>query len=138
MIRTLSTSLLVALSGAALLAGCGSSSSTSTSSTSSSQSSPTPATSGSTAAQTTSTVTPSGASGVALAAAVEACRRSVQTASQVSPSVKAKVEAICDKAAHGDAAGAEKAGREVCTEVINASPVPAAAKEQALAACKKK
>jgi hypothetical protein len=134
MIRKRSTWLVIALAGAALLAGCGSSSSSSTSSTSSSQSSSTPASTGSTAAQTTST--PSGAGGVAVAAAVAACRRSVQTAAQVSSSVKAKVEAICDKAAHGDVAGAEKAGREVCAEVINASPIPAAAKEQALSACK--
>jgi hypothetical protein len=50
--------------------------------------------------------------------------------------VKAKVEGICNKAAAGDAAGARAAAEEVCVEVINASPIPAAAKGKALAGCK--
>jgi hypothetical protein len=50
--------------------------------------------------------------------------------------VKAKVEGICNKAAAGDPAGARAAAKEVCVEVINASPVPAAVKEKALAGCK--
>jgi hypothetical protein len=50
--------------------------------------------------------------------------------------VKAKVEGICNKAAAGDAASARAAAEEVCVEVINASPIPAAAKKKALAGCK--
>ncbi|MHB8490869.1 MAG: hypothetical protein ACYDA6_01465 [Solirubrobacteraceae bacterium] len=51
--------------------------------------------------------------------------------------MRAKAEGICNKAAHGDVAGARKAAQEVCTEVVNASPIPSASiKEQALARCK--
>jgi hypothetical protein len=51
--------------------------------------------------------------------------------------LKAKVEGICNKASNGDLAGARAAAKEVCAEVINASPIPAAAKAQALAACQR-
>jgi hypothetical protein len=50
--------------------------------------------------------------------------------------VKSKVEAICAKAAHGNVAGARAAAKEVCVEVIDASPIPTAAKDKALAECK--
>ncbi|MGD0452189.1 MAG: hypothetical protein ABSB69_01205 [Solirubrobacteraceae bacterium] len=50
--------------------------------------------------------------------------------------MKSKVEGICNKAASGNLAGARAAAKEVCVEVINASPIPAAEKAQALAACK--
>jgi hypothetical protein len=50
--------------------------------------------------------------------------------------VKSKVEGICNKAASGNLAGAQAAAKEVCVEVINASPISGAAKQQALAACK--
>jgi hypothetical protein len=50
--------------------------------------------------------------------------------------VKSKVEGICNKAASGDLSGARAAAKEVCVEVLNASPIPAAAKQRALAACK--
>ncbi|MGO9249628.1 MAG: hypothetical protein ACLQQB_05860 [Solirubrobacteraceae bacterium] len=51
--------------------------------------------------------------------------------------MKAKVEGICNKAAHGNLSGARAAAKEVCAEVINASPIPSAAKAQALAACQR-
>ncbi|HEY5046051.1 MAG TPA: hypothetical protein VII53_09365 [Solirubrobacteraceae bacterium] len=51
--------------------------------------------------------------------------------------MKVKVEGICNKASSGDLAGAKTAAKEVCAEVINASPIPAAAKAQALAACQR-
>jgi hypothetical protein len=50
--------------------------------------------------------------------------------------LKSKVEGICNKAASGDLAGARAAAKEVCVEVIDASPISGAAKQQALAACK--
>jgi hypothetical protein len=49
--------------------------------------------------------------------------------------VKAKVEGICSKSASGDVAGARAAAKEVCVEVINASPVSGATKERSLVAC---
>jgi len=83
------------------------------------------------------TSAPSGALSAAGVAQYEAiCKTIIQRAPTLSASVKTKVEGICSKAAHGDAAGARAAAKEVCVEVINASPVPAAAKQQALAACK--
>jgi hypothetical protein len=61
----------------------------------------------------------------------------IKEAPTLGSSTKAKVEAICNKAADGDLAGARAAAKEVCEEVINSSPIPAGAiKERALAACK--
>jgi hypothetical protein len=61
----------------------------------------------------------------------------IKTAPTLSGSTKAKVEGICNKAADGDLAGARAAAKEVCVEVINASPIPSGSiKEHALAACK--
>jgi len=50
--------------------------------------------------------------------------------------IKAKVESICAKAEHGELAGARTAAKEACAEIVSASPIPAAAKEQAIKACK--
>jgi len=71
-----------------------------------------------------------------VAAAVAECKAIAQKATTLSASLKSKVEGICNKAASGNLAGARAAAKEVCVEVINASPVPAAEKAQALAACK--
>jgi hypothetical protein len=60
----------------------------------------------------------------------------VAHATTLSASVKSKAEGICNKAASGNVAGARAAAKEVCVEVINASPIPSAEKAQALAACK--
>jgi hypothetical protein len=54
----------------------------------------------------------------------------------LSSNLKSKVEGICNKAANGNIAAARAAAKEVCVEVINASPIPSADKQQALAACK--
>jgi hypothetical protein len=139
MIRQLSTWLVIALVGV-FVAGCGSSSSTS-----SSQSSSAPASTGSTSTTgTTSTSTPATTPSVptsvpttaaGVAQAVAACKSIIQSEPTLSSSLKAKVEGICNKAADGDLTGARTAAKEVCAEVINASPIPAAAKAQALAAC---
>lgn len=63
------------------------------------------------------------------------CQAVIHRAPTLSASTKVRVEGICNKAASGDVAGARAAAKEVCVEVINASPVPAVAKQQALAAC---
>jgi hypothetical protein len=68
---------------------------------------------------------------------VAVCKAVIQRAPTLSATTKAKVESICNKAEHGDLAGARAAAKEVCAEVINASPIPAPAKAQALAACKR-
>jgi hypothetical protein len=148
--RKLCTWVVVAIAGGAFGAGCGSSSS----STSSSQISSTPAASTpaapattttqatspaatGTASRPTSTTAGGGASALAAQQIVAECQAVIHRASTLSASVKAKVEGICNKAAGGDLAGARAAAKEVCVEVINSSPVPAAAKQQALAACNK-
>lgn len=128
MIRKLSTWLLVAILGGVLLAGCGSSSS------SSSQSTATPAATTSSTSSSSSTSESS-----AVAAGVQACKNGVQHAPTLSSSTKSKLEGICDKAANGDEEAARKAAQEVCTEIVNSSPLPAgSAKDSALAACKSK
>jgi hypothetical protein len=128
------TWLLAALIAGALLAGCGSSSSTTSSAT--------PATTSTPAAATTTSSTPSATTtpigGAAGAAAVAACKQAVQAQTTLPAGAKSKLEAICAKAASGDQAAVRKVAQEVCEEVVNASAVPAgAAREQALAACKK-
>jgi hypothetical protein len=137
MIARRSPLLAGALVCGALIAGCGSSSSSSTSGS-------TATTSSSAAAATTSTPTTSakstapstGVSPADLAAAVAECKAVVQHSTTLSSSLKSKVEGICNKAARGNVAAARAAAKEVCVEVIKATPVPAADKEQALAACK--
>jgi hypothetical protein len=72
-----------------------------------------------------------------VADAVAECKSVIKEAPTLGASTKAKVEAICNKAADGDLAGARTAAKEVCVEVINASPIPAGSvREHALAACK--
>jgi hypothetical protein len=136
MIPRLSTWLVVALLGGVFVAGCGSSSSSTSTSTSSSQSSQSGAPAAATTSSSSSTV-PAVAS-AAIAQAVAACKHGVQAASTLSASTRTKIEAICNKAASGDLNAAREAARQLCIELVNASPVPAgSAKEQALAACKK-
>lgn len=134
-----SSPFVVALLCAALLAGCGSSSTSTTngSTTTSAPVTSSTATPSSPAAATTSTspaASPTSAGGVAQYVAI--CKSIVQREPTLSAAVKGKVEGICDKAASGDLAGARTAAKEVCVEVINASPIPAAAKQKALVACK--
>jgi len=147
MIRKLSTWLLIALAGGGFVAGCGSSSSSTSSSQTTSTGVPaSPAAAGTTSTSpttgTTSTPSPTATSGVptspvGVAQAVAVCKSVIQREPTLSASLKVKVEGICNKAASGNLAGARAAAKEVCAEVINASPIPAAAKAQALAACQR-
>ena len=107
MIRRLSSGLLVALVGVALLAGCGSSSSSSSSSGS-----------------TSSSTTTGAASTPAVAAAVEKCKQGVSKLPTLSQSTKSRLESICDKAASGDENAARTAAREACEEIVKSSPLP--------------
>ncbi len=129
MIRSRSTWLAATLAGAALLAGCGGSSSSSTTTTSSTPS---------TAATTTSTTTTgAGAASSAVGAqAVAACKKAVQADAALSASEKGKLESICEHAASGSASAVHQTESELCTDIASSSKLPAAAKEQALAACK--
>jgi hypothetical protein len=130
MFRQSSKWLVVVFASGVLVAGCGSSSSVSSSSTTSSSTSSTPA------ATKTSTSPTNSPSGPGVAQAVAACKSGVQKAPTLSASVKAKIEGICDKVGT-DPAAARKAAKEVCVEIVNASPIPAGAiKERALAGCK--
>lgn len=133
MIRRSSAWLAVSLVGGVLLAGCGSSSTTTSATTSAPTSA---ATTPSSTSTPTSPSIPTGAGAAGVVQAVAICKSAIQRDPQLSAAVKAKVEGICNKAASGDLAGARAAVKEVCVEVINASPIPAASKEQALAACK--
>lgn len=128
MIRRPVAWLALSLLGAILLAGCGSSSTTTNQSTS------TPA--ATTNATTAGATSPSGASTIATQAAIEACKRQIQTASTLSASSKSRLEGLCVKAASGNTPEVKKAVREVCEETVNKSPLPAVGKEQALATCR--
>jgi hypothetical protein len=125
--RTLFTWLLIPLAAGVLLAGCGSSSSSSTSSSTSSTAT------GSTTPTSTTDLTKSSAT----AAAVESCRRGAKAIPTLSSSTRIKIEAICDKAASGNPAAVRTAAREVCEEIVKASPLPeGSAKQHAIAGCK--
>lgn len=140
MIGMRSPLLAAALLCGALLAGCGSSSSSSsssstTASTPASTATSTPAATGTTSTSPTTTTGATAPTGN-VAEYVAICKSIIERVPTLSASVKSKVEGICTKAAHGDAAGARAAAKEVCVEVIDASPISGAEKERALAACK--
>jgi hypothetical protein len=135
MIGKRSPLFVVALLCGVLVAGCGSSSSSTTSGSTTSGSTSTSAPASTATSKSTGT-TPNAATAAGVAQYVAACKSVIQHEPTLSADVKAKVEGICNKAANGDLEGARKAAKEVCIEVINASPIPAAAKAQAVAACK--
>lgn len=66
----------------------------------------------------------------------DACKSIITHEPTIESSLKSKLEGICSKAADGDLAGARAAAKQVCVEVIKSTPIPAADKEKALAACK--
>jgi hypothetical protein len=142
------TWLVVAFAGGALVAGCGSSATTTSTQTAPAAATSTPAGAASTptAAASTpaggTTAPSSGATGKAaepkppalLSAA--ACKQAINAQSAISGSAKAKLEAVCQKAASGDTAALHKAAQEACVELVNASNVPVGApRERALAIC---
>jgi ABC-type phosphate transport system substrate-binding protein len=107
-------------------AGCGSGASHTTTSNAGSSSTPSSSSGGS--------------SNPAVAQAVTACKASINTAAQLSSSLKARLTGLCDKAASGNVTGVKKIAAEVCTQIVNAdvpSSAPKSIKDQALAACKK-
>lgn len=145
MIGRRSPLLAAALLCGALLAGCGSSSNStgssgSTASTAATTATTTPAASTQASTATTSTspssIISSAASATGVAEYVAICKEIIQKDPTLPANVKSKVEGICAKAAAGDLAGARTAAKEVCVEVIDASPISTAAKEKALAECK--
>lgn len=148
MISRRSPLLAIALLCGALLAGCGSSDSTTSSTTittpattsSSTPSSPAAAattpTSSTSSSSAAAAAAAAGVAGAGVATYVAVCKSIVQREPTLSASVKSKVEGICNKAASGNLAGARAAAKEVCVEVINASPIPTADKEKAITACK--
>ena len=137
MIRRPLTLLAAMVLAGALFAGCGSSGATTTSSSTPATAASSSAPAGTAGAPATPTITAPGAGGIGVAEAVSVCKSLIARDPSLSAAIKAKVEGICNKAAHGDLAGARAAAKEVCAEVINSSPIPAAAKQQALAGCKR-
>ncbi len=133
MIRSTSSWLAATLAGAALLAGCGSSSSSTSSSSTSSSTPSTAATSTSTSTTTTGAGAASSAAG---AEAVAACKKAAQSDAALSTSEKSELEGICGHAASGTASAVHQTEAELCTAIAKSPRLPAAAKEQALAACK--
>jgi len=139
--------LAVTLLCGALMAGCGSSNSSTTTSTAtttpaktSSAAATTPTTAPKSSTSTASTTPTQPAAGTvpgATAAEYEdACKSIITHEPTIESSLKSKLEGICSKAANGDLAGARAAAKQVCVEVIKSTPIPAADKEKALAACK--
>jgi hypothetical protein len=140
--------LAVTLLCGALLAGCGSSNSSTTTSTAattpaktSSAAATTPTTTKSTASTATKASTPTqptagAAAGATAAEYATVCKSIITHEPTIESSLKSKLEGICSKAANGDLAGARTAAKQVCVEVIKSTPIPAADKEKALAACK--
>jgi hypothetical protein len=134
--------LVLTLLCSALIAACGSSgSSTPGDSTATTTSTTTPAATTSTATTTPATTstspTPlSAAEASAVKSYVAVCKLIIAREPTLAASTKSKVEGICSKAAAGNLAGARTAAKEVCVEVISASPIPTAQKAKDIAACK--
>jgi hypothetical protein len=76
------------------------------------------------------------AGGPAVAQYVSFCKAFIRREPRLLANVKSKVEGICAKAPHGDLAEARAAAKEVCVEVTNAAPLPAATKAKTLLTCK--
>jgi len=130
MTRSRLACLLGPLLCCALIAGCGSSSTTKSQSSSTA-----------TAASSTSGTTSTGASkgGASVQQQIAACKQEIAAQSSLPAKAKAKLEAVCAKAANGDTAAVKQAAKEICEEVIDGSAVPAGpTREKALAACKGK
>jgi predicted lipid-binding transport protein (Tim44 family) len=138
MIRRLSPTALALLGTIALLAGCGSSSSSSSSSNSSSTAATGASTGSTNSGASTSTGTSTApANSSAKSAAVAQCKHGVGVLPTLSQATKSRLEAICEKAAGGDAKAAGEAAREACEEIVKASPLPAgSARDHALSGCK--
>jgi hypothetical protein len=131
----LCTLCVVALSGAALLAGCGGSSSTSSSTSAPASAPATPATPSSTSGGV-SAGAGSIASNPAVQQAVAACKASINASPTLSADVKSKLVGVCDQAATGNPTAIRKATSQVCQEVVKSS-VPSSAQAAALATCPK-
>jgi hypothetical protein len=68
--------------------------------------------------------------------AVAACHSLVKATPTLTAQSRTKIEGICDKAAHGDIAGARAAAKEACTEIVNGTAgAIGALKAAALARC---
>jgi hypothetical protein len=147
MIRRLSTWFVVALAATALAAGCGSSSKSSTTTTTTS----TPAAGNAGAAATSATTATGGAAATGTApggagasvtkvngpVAVANCKRAVHAQSVIPAEQKARLEAICAKAAGGSEAALQKVAVEVCLALARSAPLrPGVSRERALAVCK--
>ncbi len=137
MIRRRSSWLVGVLVCGALAAGCGGSSSNSSKSSSpATTSTPAAAATSSTPASTSSAV-PVGPATVQQA--VASCKHAIQAQTTFTAATKAKLEAMCAKAATGHAAALKKASQEACENIVKNSMVPAsAAMKRALSACRSK
>jgi hypothetical protein len=131
----LCTLCVVALSGGALLAGCGGSSNTSSSSSAPASAPATPTTPSSTGGGTGAAAA-SIASNPAVQQAVAACKQSINASPTLSAGVKSKLVGVCDQAATGNPTAIRKATSQVCQEVVKSS-VPSSAQAAALATCPK-
>jgi hypothetical protein len=104
--RLVSSTATLAVAGA-LVAGCGSSSSTPASTSPSS----TPA----------STSTAAGNSGAA-SAAEAACQSSINALSTLSPTLKSKLQGVCQKVASGNVGSANAVAKQACNAVVSSLP----------------
>jgi hypothetical protein len=71
----------------------------------------------------------------AIQQAIDTCKQQVAANPQISDKVKADLDAVCEKAASGDAAAAAEATRQVCLTIIDEAGLPGSAADQAKAAC---
>jgi hypothetical protein len=74
-------------------------------------------------------------SGAAFAQYMTICQSIVGRAASLSAQVKARAEGTCNKASSGSAA--RVAAKEVCLEVVSASPISSVRRAKELAACKR-
>jgi hypothetical protein len=68
-------------------------------------------------------------------AAVASCKQSIDSNPAVKDDIKGDLEAICDKAASGNADDVKKAIKEVCEKIVESTVPSGSAQDQAKAAC---
>ena len=131
MTRTRLTPLLLALTSAALLAGCGGGSKSTSTST------PAATTPAASTATTSSTGIPTSTSASSLSGPqrVETCNSVVRSLAALPTSAKQKIEAICAKAGTSSVAELRKDAENVCSEVLG-NPAPVSIRERVLAICR--
>lgn len=91
--------------------------------------------SGSTASTATATTDTQVANDPRVKAAIQRCKDTIEKNPQINAEIKQQFQAICDKAAGGNAEDVKKALREVCEKIVNDATSDEKVRAQGRKAC---